>query len=119
MDDLISRLTAKTGVSEEQAKKAVAIILNFLNKSAPADKMQKLLDGMPEAKPYVTSDSSGGMMSGMMGAMAAMNEMTSTGMSMGEVQGVTKETIRYAKEKSGDDTVNDVIGSIPGLSQFI
>jgi hypothetical protein len=38
---------------------------------------------------------------------------------MGEIQGVAQETVEYAKEKGGEDLVNDIVGSIPGLSQFV
>jgi hypothetical protein len=41
------------------------------------------------------------------------------GLGMGEISGVAKETIRFAKEKAGDAPVDAVIGSIPGLGQFI
>jgi hypothetical protein len=37
---------------------------------------------------------------------------------MDQIKGVTRETIAYAKEKAGADTIDELIGSIPGLSQF-
>ena len=56
---------------------------------------------------------------GMGGAMAAMNELTSAGLDMGQVQGVTQEVVGFAKEMAGEDTVNRIVGSIPGLGQFV
>lgn len=53
------------------------------------------------------------------GLMGAGTKMMSAGLSMGQVQGVTKETIAYAREKAGDDVVGEIVGSISGLSQFI
>ena len=41
------------------------------------------------------------------------------GLGMGEIQGVTQETVAFAKDKGGEDLVNDIVGSIPGLSQFV
>jgi hypothetical protein len=35
------------------------------------------------------------------------------------VQGVTKEIIAYAREKAGEDAVGEIVGAIPGLSQFV
>jgi hypothetical protein len=32
---------------------------------------------------------------------------------------VTREIIAHAREKAGDDTVGEIVGSIPGLGQFI
>ena len=53
------------------------------------------------------------------GIMGAGTKMMSAGLSMGQVQDVTRETIAYAREKIGDDAVGEIVGSIPGLSQFV
>ena len=118
MDELIGRITAKVGIGEEQAKKAVGIILTFLNSAAPPEKMDELLGAIEGSRAYVGEKKSS-MFGGMMGAMAAMNELTGIGLGMGEVQGVTKETVRFAREKAGEDLVNSIVSSIPGLSQFV
>lgn len=121
MDELIDRICATVGIDRELADKSVAIILNFLNDAAPADKMAKLLESLPEAREVITSEggSGGGAFGGMMGAMGAMSALTDVGLSMDQIRGVTKETVGYAKEKAGDETIDDLIGSIPGLSQFV
>jgi hypothetical protein len=38
---------------------------------------------------------------------------------MGEIQGVTREFIAFANAKVGEDAVREIIGSIPGLNQFV
>lgn len=128
MEELIGRIAANVGIDEGLARNAVGIILNFLNKEAPADKMQTLLAAIPGAGDMVESSGEssgglggmlGGMMGGMGGAMAAMNELTSAGLDMGQVQSVTREVVGYAKEKAGDDIVDQIVGNIPGLSQFV
>jgi hypothetical protein len=35
------------------------------------------------------------------------------------MQGVTRELIAFAREKAGEDAVGEIVGSIPGLSQFV
>jgi hypothetical protein len=35
------------------------------------------------------------------------------------MQGVTRELIAYAREKVGEDAVGEIVGSIPGLGQFV
>jgi ABC-type microcin C transport system permease subunit YejB len=117
MQELIARISDKVGIDKELAKKAVCIIVNFLNQSAPGDKMEKLLDAIPGSRDILETGRGG--MSGMMGAMAAANEMTEAGLDLEQVQDVSRETLQYAKEKVGEDTVNDIIGSIPGLSQYV
>jgi hypothetical protein len=120
MRELTDRITAKLGIDAELADKAVSIILNFLNGAAPPDKMAKVLESLPEAREAITTEGgkSGGMLAGMMGAMGAMSALSDAGLSMDQIKGVTRETIAYAKEKAGADTIDELIGSIPGLSQF-
>ena len=120
MDELIGRLAANTGVERSVAEKAVAIILDFLRKEGPADKVQALIDLLPGAEALLSQqpDTGGGMFT-MGGIMGAGTKMMSAGLSMGQVQGVTRETIAYAREKIGDDAVGEIVGAIPGLSQFV
>jgi hypothetical protein len=52
MDELIGRLVADTGIDRAAAEKAVAIILDFLMKEAPAEKVRPFLAKLPEQKPW-------------------------------------------------------------------
>jgi len=116
MDELIDQLVSTVGISKETAERAVGIILGFLKEAGPADKVAELMEKLPGADAVETPESGG--MGGMMGAMAAFNSLTSAGLDMGEIQGVTKQLVAYAKQHAGDELVDDVVGSIPGLSQF-
>ena len=49
MDELIGRLVANVGVDKAAATTAVGIILQFLAKEGPADKVQQLIDALPGA----------------------------------------------------------------------
>jgi len=122
MEELIARLVAKVGVDRAAAEKAVGIILDFLVKEGPPDKVQPLIDKLPGAQALVqaqqTSDAGGGMFA-MGGLMGAGTKMMAAGLSMGQVQGVTKEVIAFSREKAGEDAVGEIVGSIPGLSQFV
>jgi hypothetical protein len=120
MDELLGRLVANVGIDKDAAEKAVGIILDFLRKEGPPDKVQALIDGLPGATALLQSlgESSGGMFS-MGGLMGAGTKMMAAGLSMGQVQGVTREVIGYAREKLGEEAVGEVVGAIPGLSQFV
>jgi hypothetical protein len=120
MEELIGRLVANVGVDKTAAEKSVGIILDFLRKEGPPDKVQALIDKLPGAEALIAqqADAGGGMFS-MGGIMGAGTKMMAAGLSMGQVQGVTKEVIAYAREKAGEDTVGEIVGSIPGLSQFV
>jgi hypothetical protein len=122
MDELLERLATNCGVERPVAEKAVGIILDFLRKEGPPDKVQALMDKMPGAEGLVAAaaegESSGGMF-GMGGIMGAANRLMAAGLSMGQVQSVTREVVAYAREKAGEDTVGEVVGAIPGLGQFV
>ncbi len=121
MDELISQIASNVGIDEATAKKAVSIILSFLSSEGPSDKIQELISAVPGMENYISADSgSGGGLGGMMGGvMAVAGELQGIGLGMGEIQGVTQETVAFAKEKGGEDLVNEIVGSIPGLSQFV
>jgi hypothetical protein len=53
------------------------------------------------------------------GIMGVGTKLMAAGLSMGEMQQVTAEIIAYSREKAGEETVGEIVGSIPGLSQFI
>ena len=119
MDELVGRLVANVGVDRGTAEKAVGIILDFLRKEGPSDKVQALIDRLPGAEALLAQHSEAGGAFPMSGIMGAGTKMMSAGLSMGQVQSVTRETISYAREKIGDDAVGEIVGAIPGLSQFV
>lgn len=119
MDELIARLVANVGVEREAAEKAVGIIFEFLRSEGPPDKVQALIDRMPGAEQLLKAQEAAGGGFPMGGLMGAGTKMMAAGLSMGQVQGVTRETIAYAREKAGDEAIGEIVGAIPGLSQFI
>jgi len=122
MDELIARLVANVGVDKAVAEKAVGIILDFLVKEGPSDKVQAVVDKLTGAQALIqaqqASDAGGGMF-GMGGLMGAGTKLMAAGLSMGQVQAVTKEVIAFSREKAGEDAVGEIVGAIPGLSQFV
>jgi len=122
MEELVARLVANVGVNRAAAEKSVGIILDFLRKEGPADKVQALIDRLPGAVAFLQAqqgaDAGGGMFS-LGGIMGAGTKMMAAGLSMGQVQGVTKEVIAYVREKVGEDAIGEIVGAIPGLSAFI
>jgi hypothetical protein len=122
MDELIARLVADIGIDRFAAEKAVGIILDFLVKEGPADKVQPLLAKLPGAETLLarTASTGGGFLDGMMGGvMGAGMRMMSAGLSMSEVQDVARTVLAYAREKAGDEAIGEVGAAIPGLAQFV
>ena len=122
MEELIQRIVARVGVDEAVANSAVSLILSFLHKEGPSDKVEQLAGqiGADDLLGQAGGDT-GSMLAGMLGggAMAILGELQSLGLDMGEIQGVTRETISFAKEKGGEDLVNEIVAAIPGLGQFV
>src|SRR5579863_1660885 len=125
MDELIGRLVADVGIDRAAAETAVGIILDFLVKEGPADKVQPLLAKLPGAEALIqkAASSGGGLGGGLGGAMGrvmgAGMRMMSAGLSMGQVQSVTRAVIAYTRDKAGEDAVGEIVAAIPGLAQFV
>jgi hypothetical protein len=126
MEELITRITGNVGLDEDTARKAVGVILTFLLQQGDREKVVALIASIPGAETLVSTDDPdssatlggfGGLMGG--GAMAVLGDLQSLGLGMGQIQGVTKETVGYARERAGEDVVNDLVASIPGLGQFV
>src|SRR5258708_24792484 len=112
MDELLDRLVAKVGIDRGVAEKAVGIILAFLLKEGPSDKVQALINQMPGAEAVMQSAASEGGF-GMGGIMGVGTKLMAAGLGMDQMQGVTREIIAYALEKAGEDTVGGILRSIP------
>jgi hypothetical protein len=126
MDELITRITGNVGMDDSTARKAVGIILSFLYQQGDREKVAALVERLPGAESFVDpgdADSSaslgglGGLMGG--GTMAVLGELQALGLGMGQIQGVTRETVNFARERAGDEIVTDIVASIPGLGQFV
>jgi hypothetical protein len=131
MQDLIGRITAATGLSEEKATRALGIVLNLIQTQGNQNKVQELFDKLPGAAELARQqggDGAGrggggllGMLAGGMmgGPLAAVSKLTSAGLSMDQIKALGTTTLDYAKEKAGAPLVKDVAGSIPGLSGYV
>lgn len=122
MDELVDRIVANVGVDRAVAEKSVGIIFDFLSKEGPTEKVHALLDRLPGAEAAIATaraDDAGGMFGSMGGIMGVGSRLMSAGLGIGEIQGVTRELIAYARERAGDEAVNSIVAAVPGLSQFI
>ncbi len=100
MEELIARITSKVGIDAATAEKAVGMILAFLQKEGPEAEVQKLLAAFPGAEDAISQVKGGGFLSGLMGGVMGLgSQLMGAGLGMGEISGVAKETIRFAKER--------------------
>ena len=127
MDELITRVTSVTGLDAATAQTAVGHILAFLQKEGPATEVGQLLAAMPGSEALVADSNAAeggglmGMLGGMMGGgvMALGQKLMSAGVPMGQMQPLGRELFAYGREKAGEDVMGPIVGSIPGLNQFV
>jgi hypothetical protein len=131
MSELVTRVAENVGIETATAERAVGMILGFLQREAaegPVAQMIEAIPGAPELVAQYNGEGSngGGLLGGLMsaiggggGVMALGQQLMSQGLGMGEITALAKETIAFAKEKAGDEVVDEVVASVPGLSQFV
>jgi hypothetical protein len=132
MDELIAKLMAAAGIGEDAAKKAVGLILGFIEKEAPQLHLDKVVAAFPSIGELISAqasaaDASGGFMGklgGMLGGaggdlMTVIGRLTNeAGLSPGQIETVGKEIVAFLRSKLGDDTVAKMMAAIPALSKF-
>ena len=135
MDNVIARVAKAANLSPEVARKAVALIADFIQREASEDAVKDLFEKAPELQAIVASgaptggEGMGFGLKGLMGIaagamgggglMSLAGELMGLGLSMDQIQTAGKEVFAYAREVAGDQTVGEIAASIPGISQFI
>jgi hypothetical protein len=135
MDNLIARVATAANLSPEVARKAVALIVDFVEREGSEDAVKDLFDKAPALQAIVASSTPTGgegmgfSLKGLMGIAAGVKgggslialggQLIGLGLSMDQIQTVGKEVFAYAREVAGDQTVGEIAASIPGMSQFI
>lgn len=145
MEELIARLSEKTGLDPAQATQAATTIFDFLMKATPPEIAEQLKQYVPGAEalasegavaaavpePEPAGGLFGGFGGGLMGgignlvggglgdAMATLGKLTEQGLDMEQIKTITTEIIAHARATAGDELVDKVLGSIPALGQFV
>ena len=120
MDELVGRIAANVGISRSVAEKAVGIIFEFLAREGPAEIVQQLVARLPGADAAIeTARVEAGPFGAMGGIMGVGTRLMGAGLSMPEIQSVTREIIAYAREQAGEEAVDRFVEAIPALRQFI
>jgi hypothetical protein len=120
MDELKGRLAAQAGIDGAVAEKTVGIILGFLRREGPSDKVQALIDKIPGAEAAIAASNEDGGFVRLMGGglMAVGTRLMALGLSVSEIQNIARELFRFGRDKIGADQMGEIISGTPGLSQF-
>ncbi|MBZ9793924.1 hypothetical protein K9B32_28160 [Rhizobium sp. 3T7] len=131
MNEIVDQIAARVGITPEVAEKAVGMMLGFLQREAADGPVAKMIEAIPGASDLVAkyngegNGNGGGILGSIMGAlggggiMALGQQLMSAGLGMGEITTLAKETIAVAEQHAGKEVVDEVVGSVPGLSQFV
>ncbi|MCJ2013959.1 DUF2267 domain-containing protein [Methylobacterium sp. J-076] len=131
MEELLARVCARTGLDAATAQTAVGHILAFLQKEGPEAQVSQLMAALPGSESLVAESNAGegggggglmGMLGGMLGGggvMALGQKLMAAGVPMGQMQPLGQELFTVGREKAGEDVMGPIVGSIPGLNQFV
>jgi len=119
MDELIERIEHRVGVAPETARKTISAILTYLDRNAPKERMAELYAAVPDAEAMV-GKRRGGIFSVFNGGglMGIYTQLASAGFSNEQMQMAGEEVVNFAREKVGDDAVEDLIAFTPGIRQL-
>ena len=125
MEELVARITQATGLDQATARKAIGIIMLYLKKEGPPNEVSQLMAATPGSEDVVKQAEGGqgsllGNVMGMGGGVMALGgQLMGAGVPMGQMQTLGRELFAYGREKAGEDVMGAIVGSIPGLSQFV
>jgi hypothetical protein len=131
MNEMVDQIAARVGIPADVAEKAVGMMLGFLQREAADGPVAKMIEAIPGASELVAQyngegqSGGGGILGSIMGAlggggvMALGQQLMSEGLGMGEITTLAKETIAIAEQHAGKEVVDEVVASVPGLSQFV
>lgn len=124
MRDLIARLQQRQGISEDAARRAIEVVVDFIAHEAPAGTMDQLEVAIPGIKALAATlpecgaaPAGSSHFGGMARLMVAADRMMAAGLTMPQAQTATREIIAYARERAGPDLVDRVVAAVPGLRQ--
>jgi hypothetical protein len=124
MSDIVNQIAAATGIDPAVAEKALGMMLGFLEKEGDDAAVKKVIAAIPGAADLISEhsgDGGGGFLSGLMGGgiMGLGQQLMGLGLGMGEIGALAKQTIAVARQYAGDEVVDQLVASVPGLSQFV
>ncbi len=128
MNEIVTQIADRVGIEPAVAEKALGMMLAFLQREGDDAAVAKMIEAIPGGSELVAQASGGGS-SGLLGSimsaiggggiMGLGQQLMSQGLGMGEITSLAKATISMAKQYAGDEVVDEVVASVPGLSQFV
>lgn len=143
MQEFINLAKNTLGMTEQTARDATAQVLNVVASMAPAADVQQLISRIPGAAellkavqpapppaPPATETMLGGLgdlvstaltaaQGAVGGGVALMSALGHAGLDPGKAATFVKLFVDFARQYAGTDLVDRVVGSLPGVKQFL
>ena len=130
MNEIVTQIAGKVGIEPALAEKAMGMMLGFLQREADDGAVARMIEAIPGGTELVANfngagSGGGGLLGGLMnaigggGVMGLGQQLMSQGLGMNDITTLAREVIAIAKQYAGEDVVNEVVASVPGLSQFV
>ncbi|HRJ71170.1 MAG TPA: hypothetical protein PLS03_03035 [Terrimicrobiaceae bacterium] len=131
MDQIISFISGKLGISESVARESVKVLLQFAQKQTAGTDLEKLIAQIPGAAELIAEPPSagaaaapnplGGLLGGFLGgdAAKAISGLQAAGLDFTQVAPFLKAFVEKSREVAGPETVDEVLKKIPALQTFL
>ncbi|MCX8998517.1 hypothetical protein NOF55_15485 [Rhizobiaceae bacterium BDR2-2] len=129
MNEVVSKIAGQVGISPELTEKALGMMLGFLQREGEDGPVAKMIESLPGAIELVAKYNGEGQGKGLLGGLMSAiggggimglgQQLMAEGLGMSEITALAKETMATAREYAGDEVVDNVIASVPGLKQFV
>ena len=122
MQDLIDHVSTETGLEPATSRKAIGIILDFVQKNVPPDTSAAVIDPLPGARAAAAAaaeDEAEGGGSATPGLMGLADRLMAEGVGMGAMQSLGRAMFEGLRRQVGDGPVDGVARAIPELEHVM
>ena len=122
MQDLIDHVSTETGLEPATSRKAIGIVLDFVQKNVPPETSAALIDRLPGARAAAAAaaeDEAEGGGSATPGLMGLADRLMAEGVGMGSMQALGRALFEGLRRQVGDEPVKAVAEAIPELEHVM
>ena len=135
MDQIVTAISQKLGIPEAVVRSGLTVVLNFLKQKAGGTEFGALLNMIPGASdlanaPAPDAGGGGNFLGNLIGSVSSMfggqsadigkavAGLENAGIKTEQIAPFVQTFVGEAKKIAGEDTVNKVLASVPGLANL-
>lgn len=122
MQDLIDHVSTETGLEPATSRKAIGIVLDFVQKNVPPDVSAAVIDKVPGARAAASAaaeDEAEGGGTATPGLMGLADRLMAEGVGMGAMQSLGRAMFDGLRRQVGEGPVAAVAAAIPELQHVM